>query len=230
MRYFRAGRNRFLVRVIGGVLRHNRGDAEWYLYTKLRALGKTGPGELAVNDLVWPRAMFVSGTGEISMSSATGCWVEYRYEFEIGLPQDTANPSPAYTAPAEPAEYEGRSNAGSFIYNGINLGDAPAYLVPRVRREVLAREIPRCFGVRYKNIKHGREIKLVVRCILHRETRAALEDVLRDTAYDLGDGAATLTGNGNTYPNCYITELHSAGHDAKFDEFTVTFVQEADET
>jgi len=214
------------VTVKGGVRRYNRGDAEWYVYTKLRQLGVGGVGELYVNGLVWIGAVFVRGWAKIEAPSPVGCWVEYSYEFEVSSPESISNYTPSFSSPEPPTEYPDRNDAGEFYYKGVAIGEKGGWLMPRVRRRYVAVAVPRCRGLRLKDIKYGRVMLLELDAFVRKENRTELEEALRDMSVGFGNMAGVLSGNGNVFEDCYLTGWRAWGLDGRFERLSLRFVQE----
>lgn len=205
--------------VVGECQRHNLGDAEWYLYQKLLALGQSTTGALTVNGQAYGNCAFQSGSGEI----AGHTWVSYRHEFLQGDNSSGA----AGTAAAMVAEYGGRSSAGAFTFGGTALGDHAQITEVRVSRSLIVKHLGRGRGVRIKDLATARSVTLNLKCWKSHTTRAALEAYLLGLEQTLGSCDGSLVGNGNTFSNCHLRAIRTDGsRDDLGTYFTAEIVQE----
>jgi len=207
------------LRVTGECQRHSLGDAEWYLYQKLLALGASTTGVLTVTGQAYGNCAFVSGTGEIGGHE----WVTYRYEFLQG---DNSS-GDVGSAGAEPGEYAARTSAGAFTFAGTALGEHARISGMSISRDLITKHLGRGRGIRIKDVAHARSIQLSLTCWVSKATRASIEDYLIGLYQTLGSMDGSLVGNGNTFTDCHITGIKAEGvRDELWHYFTVDLTQE----
>lgn len=208
------------LRVVGEADRHNLGDAEWYLYQKLLALGASTTGTLTVNGKAYGNCAFVQGSGEIGGHE----WVTYRYNFLQG---DNSS-GDVGTPGAAPAEYAARTSAGSYTMSGTALGAHARISEMTVSRELITKHLGRGRGVRIKDVAYSRAVNLSLTCWKsYSTTRADLEDYLVSLYHTLGSVDGSLVGNGNTFTNCHVVGIRSGSQrNELWDEFTVDIQQQ----
>jgi len=180
-------------------LRANLGDAERYIYERLRALATSGPGDLGCEDNRGYRHVFgdsvcVGGRGEVHGYR----FVEMRLDFLTPEKQT----EPAWGAvPAPPGTYAGTWTIQDYRAGGVSLGVGGSMRIEMVRSYPL-REIPRARGAREGEPESRAEMRFVVEASVVADA-SNLATELEDLARQIS-GEVYLTGNGNAYPGCIL--------------------------
>ncbi len=188
--------------VAGEIERHNQGDAEWWLYQKLLALGASGLGDLSVNGHKFPNAMFTSGRGYVNAFKAVTYW----YQFACSLPERSASLAAGDSAGADEAEYAGRGSWDIYHLAGEQLGTMGALEIA-VSRPVEIKRLTRCYGVRIEDLSRGRQVSLTYSGDHHHDTYADLCEWCWQFQARIGYQEATLTGCGNTFDNVFLQSI-----------------------
>ena len=227
---FQRGGGYMQIRVKWTINRHNRGDAEWYVYQKCKNLALIGTGELYVQGNVYEHAVCLSCTASIEEPAHDGnlsswsCKVLMNVVFEVSIPETTSNLSPTYSAPATPGEYTSRTSDGAFTFKGTSIADSPLRLTPSLRCQHVRHLLPRAYGVFHEDQTSGAVIRLQLEGTHWKSTRALLEDEWRDILVTIRDDVGSLVGNGNTYADCYMADAPSMDDsDRRFSAFGIGF-------
>ena len=187
------GGDRGLLRVTGTHRAANAAGAERFGYEALLALAGTGPGALVVNGQQYPTCFFVRGTAKV----LARC--EARLELEF-LESARARPVTLVAGSGEggAGAARGAPSPGLWTFGGQAIGGyAEAEFT--TEREALVKRIPRCYGVRVKDVRWGRVMEATVKAWFLKATRAELEKYVYELAQNFGCGARALVGNGNAY-------------------------------
>ena len=91
----------------------NAGEAEWFGYQMLIALGRSGPGELLVNNQEWDPVLFSSGNCRI-IRAAENSLLIYRLSFVMSVPNATDLTSGVSSGTIQ--TYDGRNSKGDYWY------------------------------------------------------------------------------------------------------------------
>jgi len=205
--------------------RANLGDAERWLYERLRALAFTGPGELGCEDHLGNRATFA----QCVCTGAAGAVQAFRFaELQAEFLCPEASSAPAWgSVPAAPGFYAGSVWEQQYEAGGVALGHHAEGLRMEMQRGWPLREIPRARGARSRGPVSGAVIRLVVTS--HATVTAEhLARYLEVLAREIGACPVDLTGNGHSYAGCTLESLRPAHTDRRWGRFTAEFVQEVD--
>ena len=187
------GGDRGLLRVTGTHRAANAAGAERFGYEALLALGGTGPGALVVNGQQYPGCFFVRG----SARTLARCEARLELEFvESARTRPVTLGAGSGDGGAEAAP--GAPSPGLWTFGGTALGDCAAAEFS-TRRPVVAKRIPRCYGVRLRDMRFGRVMEAVVTAWLVKASRAELEKYVYELAENFGCAARALVGNGYAY-------------------------------
>jgi len=232
-RMLESGRGRFVVRVNCAAERHNRGDGEWYVYQKLLSFARSGEGTLALADdaghhFTKASLWWIAGSGRMVSDTIA----EYQLVFAGGEKERTA-PAPAWDATKlqdPPAEYAGRSTVMSFDANGYRLGNlngGGAALEIQMTRAFTFHALPPAYGLRIVDRKKGLNVMLTVNVPWAGDTHNDLIQTVADEILrNVTTGPVLLTGNGNTYTNCYLLGVRLEQREQRVQTIQVAFRQE----
>ena len=133
--------------------RANLGDAERWLYERLRALAFTGPGELGCEDHLGNRATFA----QCVCTGAAGEVHAFRFaELQAEFLCPEASSAPAWgSVPAAPGFYAGSVWEQQYEAGGVALGHHAEGLRMEMQRGWPLREIPRARGARSRGPVSG---------------------------------------------------------------------------
>jgi len=212
VRAFQSGMNTQMIQVETHDTRANRGDVEKYGAELLRGLAimsdpiTIGVEDGAGNHVVYGGCRFIGG--ETRALAHTEALAHLRFRRSALA---AASDEPAFDSLAsKPSEYPGTATGYRFEANAVECGSwaALSCAVQRPYREI---RIPRCDGVRFVNDASGAEFTLSLDC-RHQvvANRAGKEEYLRDLQYGIGTGPVTVTGNGNTWSDCYLQGITPA--------------------
>ncbi len=210
------------VSVTGQRLRDNLGDAERYLHDLMLALACSEPGVLGWEDNRGHRCTFgdavcVRAEGRVSAMR----FAELRCTF--ACPEAVSQPEWG-SVPDVPAAYDGTSTAQDYAANGLQIGAYPVSLRIAMTRAYPLRPVPRARGARSRGPVSGAVLRLTVHAS-HRQADGSLPAALVELERQIGPGFVALTGNGNSYPNCFLSAVRPVPTDGDHTTFEAEFVR-----
>jgi hypothetical protein len=220
-----AGGGSVELQVTGQRCRTNLGDAERWLYERLRALACSGPGALGCEDHVGNRAMFANCV----CTGAAGEVQAFRFaEISAEFLCPEVSIAPGWGAvPAEPAFYAGSLWEQTYTAGGVAIGHHAEGMRFEMQRQYPLREIPRARGARSRGPVSGAVIRLVVTS--HATVTAEhLARYLEDLARSIGACPVDLVANGQTYEDVVLERLSPTHTDRRWGQFTAEFIQAVD--
>lgn len=117
---------------------------------------------------------------------------------------------------------------GNITYNSVRIGDL-GWIEMSYQGNPSVRIIPRAIGVRIRSTtENGGGINtIVVRAWVIKNSRKEFEDYIKGLHTALGNGPSTLSADGSSYTNCYMTKITADPGYSKFGFFSIEFVQSA---
>jgi len=216
-----AGGGYLTLEATGQRLRASRGDAEWWLYTRLLALAAYSAPCLAYED----SRGYAHVYGDAVLTGASGRVYGGRFaELRLDCQCPEASAASAWVAPpAEPGTYAGRTDAQDYAAGGVSLGYG-GELEFRLTRKAECRMIPRARGAR-STAPYSDVVLQIVATVWQRGDLEAVTGTVEDLYRDIS-GRVALTGNGNTYSDCMLQRASCRHADVKTLELKLTFVQD----
>jgi len=208
--------------LVGQRVRANLGDAERYVYEKLRALALSEPGTLCFrdnrgHDATFAQAVCIGASGEVEAFR----FADVRYEFVCG--EKSSEPS-ALTCPAAPGTYAGTETLQDYAAGGVAIGDYGERMRIEMTRAYPLRAVPRARGARARGPASGAEMRLVVTACVVADVHLAT--YLEDLERSIGPRPVDLVANGNVYRDVLLVSLRPDLTDEKHTRFEAEFVQE----
>jgi hypothetical protein len=203
-------------------LRANRGDAERYIWERLRALALSAPGTLAVEDEFGRRTT----RGPCRCTRASGRVRGHRLAeltYRFLAPDSTAPDWPA--PPAAPPEYDGTDTLLDYAVDGVPLGDHGGGLRFQMSRRCSVRGVPRTRGGRVGTPPRAALLRLIVTAWLHRAAQNPTE-ALGELLRAIGTAPVSLQANGNAYADLRLERCVPRRQGLSDIEFDCTFLQE----
>jgi len=203
-------------------LRANLGDAERYIYEKLRALAESEGGDLGFEDNRGHRHVF----GDAVCLGAAGEVHGFRFaqaRYEFACPEKSSEPAWG-SVPSAPGTYWSASTLQDYAAGGVDLGTGERMRIEMSRRYPLI-EIPRARGARARGPASGALIRFTVtaaRKVGAENLATDVEDLIRQ----IGPGPVDLTANGNTYTDVLLDSVRPRHTDARHTTLDFEFLQD----
>jgi hypothetical protein len=117
---------------------------------------------------------------------------------------------------------------GNITFNSIRIGDM-AWIEIAYQGNPSVRIIPRAAGVRIRSTVEngGGAYTIIVRAWVIKDTRKEFEDYIKGLKVSLGAGPSTLSADGTSYSNCYLSKIAVDPGYTKFGFFSVELMQSA---
>lgn len=115
---------------------------------------------------------------------------------------------------------------GNITFNSVRIGDM-AWIEMAYQGNPSVRIIPRAVGVRIRSTSEngGGVNTIIVRAWIIKNSRSEFESYIRGLKSSLGNGPSTLTTDGDSYSNCYLSKITADPGYTKFGFFTVELIQ-----
>lgn len=115
---------------------------------------------------------------------------------------------------------------GNVTYNSVRIGDM-AWIEMSYQGNPSVKVIPRAVGVRIRSTtENGGGINTIsVRAWVIKDSRKEFEDYIKGLNAALGNGPSTLTSDGSSYTNCYLSKITADPGYTKFGFFSIEFIQ-----
>ncbi len=216
-----AGGGLLALQVTAHRLWQDLGQAEWWLYERLRQLALSGPGTLGCEDgagrrVTFGRAVCLGGVGRVRGFRLA----ELRLDFAAPA-EPTA---PAWQTPPEPPiAPPGTASAQDYAVGGVQIGTHPAEMRIRMARRFPLITVPRAWGARSRRPQWAARMHLVVRAHALPADQDP-SDYLVELARQIGPRPVDLTANGNTYPAVVLDELRADHADGPARQFEARFM------
>jgi len=218
------------IRVQGGRLRDNRGDAERYAYELLTTLATSGHGTLGVRDLrgesssyrhTWSDAVCVDAAATIEAHR----WVSLDLTFRAPTrpAATTTTTAGSWPAPDPPGTYSGTSTSQDYAAGGVDLGVGGTMDLEMARSADL-RTVPRARGAVPGAPWSGGSLRMVITAHA-RGLDQHLASRLAELERQIGATPVDLTGNGNTYADVVLERLSPDPTQWRSTAFSAEFIR-----
>jgi len=216
-----AGGGYLPLEITGQRLRDSTGDAEMWLYTRMRALAAQAHASAAYEDSRGYQHVY----GDSLVTGAAGRVHGGRFaELRIDCQCPEASAAPAWAgAPAAPTTYPARTSAQDYEAGGVSLGYGGG-LEFRLTRHADARMIPRARGAR-TTVPYSDVVLQIVATVWQRGDLDTATGEVADLYRGI-EGRVTLTGNGNTFTDCLLQRASCRHADVKALEVKLTFLHD----
>lgn len=115
---------------------------------------------------------------------------------------------------------------GNITFNSVRIGDL-AWIEMSYQGNTSIKVIPRALGVSIRSTtENGGGVNTInIRAWVIKESRKEFEDYIKGLQASLGNGPSTLSADGTTYSNCYLTKIAADAGYTKFGFFSVEVIQ-----
>jgi hypothetical protein len=115
---------------------------------------------------------------------------------------------------------------GNVTYNSVRIGDL-AWVEYSYQGNPSVKIIPRAAGVRIRSttVNGGGLNVIIVRAWVIKNSRKEFEDYIKGLKVSIGNGPSTLSSDGTSYSNCYLSKITADPGYTKFGFFTVELIQ-----